>query len=252
MIESLSSFELSAAQWVFAFLSAFVIGVSKAGIKGISIVVVTTMALIFGSKASTGIILPLLIVGDAIAVVYYKRHTEWVYLKKLLPAMIAGVVIGAWIGQGMQEVLFKKVLSGVILFCVISMFWWDRKERMQVKGTWAFSSSMGLISGITTMIGNMAGPISNLYFLAIRLPKNAFIGTAAWLFLIINIFKMPFHIYSWKTITYSTLSLNLILLPAIFLGLWAGVKFVKIINENFYRKMILVLTAIGAIVILFK
>ena len=111
---------------------------------------------------------------------------------------------------------------------------------------------MGIMAGITTMIGNLAGAFSNIFFLAMRLPKNEFIGTAAWLFFIINLFKVPFHIWSWGTITPETLLVDLKLIPGILIGLFVGVRLVKIIKEDFYRKMILVLTAIGAILILLR
>ena len=111
---------------------------------------------------------------------------------------------------------------------------------------------MGILAGITTMIGNLAGAFSNIFFLAMRLPKNEFIGTAAWLFFIVNVFKLPFHVFVWKTITPETLMINLKLAPAIFIGLFIGVRLVKIIKDDFYRKMILVLTAVGAMLILIR
>jgi len=83
-----------------------------------------------------------------------------------------------------------------------------------------------------------------------RLPKNQFIGTAAWLFLILNLFKLPFHIFSWETITIDTLPLILRVLPFVLLGLFATM--VKVIKEHQYRKMILILTAIGALMIFLK
>jgi uncharacterized membrane protein YfcA len=117
---------------------------------------------------------------------------------------------------------------------------------------WWFAGGMGLAAGFTTMIGNLAGAFSNIFFLAMRLPKNQFIGTAAWLFFIINLFKLPFHIWVWETVSLETLSLNLRLIPGIFLGLWVGVHVVKIIKNHHYRKLILILTAIGALMIFFR
>jgi hypothetical protein len=111
---------------------------------------------------------------------------------------------------------------------------------------------MGLSAGFTTMLGNLAGAFSNVFFLAMRLPKNEFIGTAAWLFFFINLFKLPFHIFSWKTITWESIYINLYLVPAIFLGLWAGINILKKINNELFRNMILILTAIGAVIILLK
>ncbi|WP_298478416.1 sulfite exporter TauE/SafE family protein [uncultured Maribacter sp.] len=244
--------EITLTTWALAFISAFIIGVSKSGIKGIAIIIVTLMALAFGAKESTGLIVPLLIVGDIFAVIYYNRHTQWKYIIRFLPWMMLGVLIGVYIGKDLDEKTFKTSMAFVIIGSVIMMYWWDRKESKNVPTHWAFAGSMGIMAGITTMIGNLAGAFSNIFFLAMRLPKNEFIGTAAWLFFIINIFKLPFHIFVWETITLNSFILDLKLIPGIILGLFVGVRIVKIIKDNFYRKMILLLTAIGALLILIR
>jgi hypothetical protein len=109
---------------------------------------------------------------------------------------------------------------------------------------------MGLLAGISTMIGNLAGPFADLYFLAMRLPKQNFIGTAAWLFFIVNIFKLPFHIFVWGTITAHTLLIDLWLLPVVAAGLLSGVWMVSRIHDLRYRKIVIALTGIGALLIL--
>tara|TARA_R110000751_G_scaffold72441_4_gene146844 strand:+ start:598 stop:1353 length:756 start_codon:yes stop_codon:yes gene_type:complete len=244
--------DITITAWTLALTAAFVIGISKAGIKGIAIINVTLMALAFGAKESTGLIVPLLVVGDAFAVIYYNRHAQWKYIVAFLPWMILGILIGTAIGKDLPEKTFKISMSVIILGTVIMMYWWDRKKSKNVPTHWAFAGFIGTMAGITTMIGNLAGAFSNIYFLAMRLPKNEFIGTAAWLFFIVNIFKLPFHFFIWKTITPETLLINLKLVPGIVLGIIVGVRLVKIIKEQFYRKMILVLTAVGAFLILFR
>jgi uncharacterized membrane protein YfcA len=235
-----------------ALTATFVVGISKAGIKGIAVVSVTLMALTFGAKESTGLVVPLLILADIFAVVYYNRHTQWKYIIRFLPWILAGILIGVIIGMDLDEETFKIGMAIIILGSVTMMYWWDRKKSKNVPSHWSFAGFIGILAGITTMIGNLAGAFSNIFFLAMRLPKNEFIGTAAWLFLIINVFKLPFHIWSWETITPETFLVNLKLAPAILLGLFVGVRLVKIIKEDFYRKMILVLTALGAILIMVK
>jgi hypothetical protein len=42
------------------------------------------------------------------------------------------------------------------------------------------------------------------------------------------------------------------LIPAILAGIYVGIRLVKIIREGFFRKMILVLTALGALLLLFR
>jgi uncharacterized protein len=102
------------------------------------------------------------------------------------------------------------------------------------------------------MLGNLAGAFSNIYFLAMRMPKNDFIGTAAWVFLVINLFKLPFQIFYWKNITTNTLYTDLLLLPALIIGFILGLKIVSTIKDDNYRKIVIALTLVGAIVIFFK
>ena len=244
--------DISMTAWALAITAAIVIGLSKAGIKGIAIVNVTLMALAFEARESTGIVVPLLVFGDIFAVIYYNRHARWSYIVRFLPWMVTGILLGVLIGNNLDEKTFKIGMATIILISVAMMYWWDRRKSKKVPTHWAFAGLVGTMAGITTMIGNLGGAFSNIYFLAMRVPKNEFIGTAAWLFLIINILKLPFHVFVWKTITLETFLFDLKLIPGIALGIFFGIKVVKLIKEDFYRKMILVLTALGAFLILLR
>jgi len=245
-------YQLDGYQWALAALAAMIVGISKSGIKGVSIIVVTLLALIFGGKTSTGILLPMLTMGDIFAVWYYRRHAQWKLLLQLLPWMMAGVLVGVWVGKDLPEQLFKQGMAVIILGSVVMMYWWERKKDKSVPRQWWFAGLMGSSAGFTTMVGNLAGAFSNIYFLAMRLPKNEFIGTAAWLFFIINLFKLPFHVFVWETVSWQSLSLNIRLFPALALGLFLGIKLVEQIKETAYRHMILILTALGALLILLR
>ena len=131
-------------------------------------------------------------------------------------------------------------------------YYWQKNKNKKVPTHWSFAASTGLLAGFSTMVGNLAGAFSNIYFLAIKLPKNEFIGTAAWLFFIINLFKVPFHIWVWKTINLESLKISLTLIPAVISGLILGVFLVKKINNDKYRKLILIFTGLGGLVILFQ
>jgi uncharacterized protein len=246
----LSSF--SATSLVLVFAGAFIIGLAKAGLKGIDMLNVTLMALVFGGKASTGIVLPLLCAADIAAVLYYNRHAQWKHFWKLLPWMAAGILIGVYAGKDLDEIVFRRVMAVIIILTVVIILIMEFRKSVNVPTHPLFAASTGIAAGIATMLGNLAGAFSNLYFLAMRLPKNNFIGTAAWLFLVINLFKLPFQVFYWKNITISSLQADLLLLPALALGFWAGVKIVKRIKDDNYRKTVIVLTLIGAVVIFLK
>jgi uncharacterized membrane protein YfcA len=235
-----------------ALLGAFILGASKSGLKGMGIVVVTLMAFAFNAKASTGILLPLLISADILAVSYYNRHAKWKYLLRFLPWMIAGVVVGAVVGKDLPEEMFKRGMAIIILISVVIMFSWERLDKNQIPHTLWFAGTTGFTAGFTTMIGNLAGAFSNIFFLALKIPKNEFIGTAAWLYFIINLFKLPFHVFSWGTITLDSLKTDIYLFPAVLVGFLIGIRVVKHFKEKQYRNFILIMTAFGALVMLLR
>ena len=213
---------------------------------------VTLMALVFGGKTSTGIVLPLLCVADIAAVMYYHRHAQWKYFWKLLPWMAIGILIGVYTGKDLNEAVFRKIMALIIIITAIIMVIMELRKRYKIPTHKLFVAGTGLVSGFTTMLGNLAGAFSNIYFLAMRLPKNDFIGTAAWVFLVINLFKFPFQVWYWKNITIVSLQTDLLLLPALVLGFWAGLEIVARIKDDNYRKVVIVLTLIGAIFIFMK
>ena len=238
--------------WLLILTSAFIIGMWKAGIKGLDMLTVTFMAIVFGSKSSTGVVLPLLSAADIAAVIYYNRHAQWSHFWKIIPWMAIGVLLGVWVGKDMNEHVFRSVMAGIILVTIIIVLVMEYRKSTNVPTHSAFAATTGLAAGFTTMIGNLAGAFSNLYFLAMRVDKNSFIGTAAWIFLIINMFKLPFQVFYWKNITTSTLEVDLYLIPALALGFWAGVVLTGKIRDEQYRKLVIVLTLIGSVMMLLK
>lgn len=242
----------SVIDWVLIALSAFIIGLSKAGLKGIDMLNVTLMAIVFGGKASTGVVLPLLCVADIMAVMYYNQHAQWRHFWRIIPWMVAGVLIGVVVGKNLDEIVFRRIMAVIIVLTVAIMVALEFRKNKSIPSNRLFAAGTGLFAGFATMLGNLAGAFSNVYFLAMRMPKNHFIGTAAWLFLVINHFKLPFQVLYWKNITAATLLTDLLLLPLLGAGFWIGIRIVAGIKDDGYRKLVLVLTVIGAVVIFFK
>ena len=242
----------SITQWILIFLASFIIGMSKAGLKGVDMLSVTLMAFVFGSKSSTGIVLPLLCMADIAAVMYYNRHAQWKHFWKLVPWMMAGILLGVYLGKDMNETLFRKIMAVIIMITIVIVLYMEYRKSTDVPKHPLFAASTGLAAGFTTMLGNLAGAFANLYFLAMRMPKNDFIGTAAWIFLFINLFKLPFQIFFWKNITQQSLQTDMVLIPTLALGFWLGLQLVGKIKDEHYRKLVIALTLIGCIMMLVK
>ena len=237
--------------WGCGILAAVLIGMGKTGLSGAGNLAIPLMAILFGGKPSTGIILPMLCMADIFGVMYYHRHAEWKHILKLMPWALGGLFIALIIGKYISDHTFKTIIGITVLASVALMFWQDfRKEKFEMPEKKWFSPVFGITGGFATMIGNAAGPIMAIYLQSMRLPKNSYIGTGAWFFLIINYTKVPLQVIFWKNITWNSFSFNLMLLPAIAMGAFLGVKLVNMLPEKAYRIFILASTGISALFLL--
>jgi uncharacterized membrane protein YfcA len=240
--------ELSLSQWLLAILAALGIGVGKAGFAGVSMFHVIIFAFLFGARDSTGVVLPMLIVGDVCAVVAFRQHARWDFVRRMLPPAGLGVVLGWAAMHRLSDAAFKPLIGAIILtLCVMQL---ARMQRPQwfasVPHTAWFAWAMGLLAGLTTMLANAAGPIMALYFLAVALPKLEFVGTSAWFFLVLNLFKVPFSAQL-GLIHGGTLLLNAALIPAIVAGLVAGRWLVLRVSQRVFDGLLLAFVAAAAL-----
>ncbi|MFC2080043.1 sulfite exporter TauE/SafE family protein [Bacteroidota bacterium] len=242
--------ELDGISLLFVLVSAFLVGASKAGIKGVGLIIVPLMAGVYGAKASTGIVLPMLILADIMAVIYYRKNVSWKYIKKLIPWAFVGIVIGVITGELIDENNFRWLLGGIIILMLFVLIINDIRKSEKIPDNRIFASGMGLSGGFATMVGNAAGPVFSIYLLAMRLPKKEFIGTGAWFFFIINLSKVPFHLFTWETINGKTLLADIILFPVIAIGMYAGIKIVNLLPEKIYRYFVIGMTLLAAIMML--
>jgi uncharacterized membrane protein YfcA len=240
--------DLTPSQWLLATLAAFGIGVGKAGFAGVSMFHVIVFAFLFGARDSTGVVLPMLIVGDVCAVAAFRQHARWDFVRRMLPPAGLGVVLGWAAMQRLSDAAFKPLIGAIIL--ALAMLQLARMQRPQwfaevPHATW-FAWTMGLLAGLTTMLANAAGPIMALYFLAVTLPKLEFVGTSAWFFLVLNLFKVPFSAQL-GLIHGGTLLLNAALIPAIIAGLIAGRWLVLRIAQRIFDGLLLAFVAAAAL-----
>lgn len=241
---------LSAAHWTLIAICSILVGMSKTGVPGVSMVVVPAMAMIFGGKASTGVLLPILITADFFAVLYYHRHAEWKPLLRALPWAFAGLILAVWIGTLVNDKQFKLIIAWSVIFSLILMVWNDVGHKKQdLPNHPLFAAIFGILGGFATMIGNVAGPVFAIYLLAMHLPKKNYIGTTAWFFAIINITKFPLQLLAWNNIHLDTIIIDLMAIPFVLLGAVVGIRMVRRINEQVYRWAVLVLTFVSALLI---
>lgn len=225
---------------------------AKTGVHGTGILAVPLLATVFGGQQSTGILLPMLMLADVMGVVYYHRHASWHHLKLLFPWAALGVVVGTLVGSYINDEVFKLIMGAIILISVFIMIWLEKSSHQEeVPTNTLFAHGMGIAGGFTSMVGNLAGSVMGIYLLSTRLPKNAYIGTAAWFFMVVNWFKFPFHVFVWHTISINTLLFDLVTLPVILLGAYLGIVIIKKVSEKIFRWFIIVMTLVAAMGMIF-
>lgn len=240
--------DLTTLDILLVALGAAGVGFSKSGFAGVGMIHVVIFAFVFGARASTGILLPLLIVGDLCAVRLFGAQVQWPYFRRLLWPAIGGVLIG-WLLLGRLDETAVKPLVGSIILGLTSVQLgriWRPNLFEHVPHTAWFAWSLGLLAGVTTMLANAAGPVIALYLLAVALPKYQLIGTSAWFFLVLNVLKVPLSA-SLGLIDFGSLALNVALAPFVVLGLIAGRWLVHRIPQRLFDSILLACTAIAAL-----
>ena len=237
---------MDAATLVLAALSALLVGMAKNGVPGIGILAVPLMATAFPAKASVGLLLPILIVGDVFAIIHFRRHAEWSKLWGLFPWVLVGGVVGALTLARVEDGQLKPMLGVLVLVMLAlellrSRYGWTGYVRHPL-----FTVGIGVAAGFATVVGNEAGPIMGMYLLGKGTPKAQFVGTAAWFFFLVNCSKVPVY-FGLDMMSGQSLLFDAAMIPAVAVGALAGVRLFHLIPQKIFNGMILVLTAVAAV-----
>jgi uncharacterized membrane protein YfcA len=238
-------------QWIISILCALMIGFTKAGIPGSGILVPLLAASIMPARESTGFVLPMLIMADIFAIFYWRRHVEWKQLIRLMPWAWLGIFSG-FLGMSHISNTHLRIFIGILILILMGISWLTGKafSENRMPEHWLFAAVLGILAGSTSMMANAAGPVMVIYLMAMRLPKENFIGTSAWFFWIVNLSKLPFS-QKLDLINLQSFQTNLALLPCIIFGGIIGIFLVHRISQNIFNRAVQLLAVAGALFLIF-
>lgn len=266
--------DLTTTQWIVLVFTAYVYGFNKTGLVGSAIITTPLLLLNFTPGQSLGIVLPLLVIADITTVILLRHSAVWSLILQSLPWSMAGICLGwllarhATAMEGMSgHILLKKTIAAVLVFLVLLGFYLrirrNRAARAQAAGTlpdapeapeklrsktW-LAVGMGILGGVATMLANTSGPAYVTYLMPFKLTVRQFLGTAAWLFLVLNVSKLPFSLQL-GFVNLDTLRINLYLLPALAIGLVTGRMVASRISKNAFDNVVQFLALAGALYLL--
>ncbi|MBF8174630.1 sulfite exporter TauE/SafE family protein [Streptomyces olivaceus] len=253
--------------WQFAALAfaALLVGFSKTAVSGANTVSLAIFAAVLPARASTGILLPVLIAGDVLAVLTYRRHAHWPTLWRLFPAVAVGVVVGTLFLVWADDAIVRTSIGVILLFMAGVTVWRRRRDAANAAAADSAAAgrpdgsasragrvkarSYGVLGGFTTMVANAGGPVMSMYLLSAGFRKLGFLGTSAFFFLIVNVSKLPFSA-GLGLIDGRSLLLDAVLVvfvvPGALLGKWAVTR----INQRLFERLVIAATIVGGLQLL--
>jgi uncharacterized membrane protein YfcA len=228
-------------------LAAVLIGVNKTGVPGLGMIPVLLLADFFEPRESTGLQLVMLGLADILAVIYYRRQADWKIVLRLMPWALLGIGLGILTLKFVADDTMKPVLAWTILFMVVFSYVAKYiKNADKMPDHWAFSAFFGMLAGLTTHVANAAGPVMAIYLLSMKLEKKAYIGSAAWYFLILNWLKIPIFAYEGR-ITFSSIKADITMIPLLVAGAALGIVLLNKLPQKRFEQIVQGLAALGAL-----
>lgn len=249
------------SQWLVLMVAAFLQGMSKGGVPGLTVLAIPFVAMVIPGKASTGLVLPMLVVGDLFALAYWRRSVCVRDLMRAFPWALVGVLVGWRLLGRINDAWMQPVVGATVLLILgIQVYRKLRKDNANAKtneGTrqaairrHGFAVFMGSLGGITTMLANAAGPVIGAYLLSLRLSKETFLGTCAWFFFLLNWVKVPFMVDQ-GMITRGSLVTNALMVPALVVGVVCGIFVARRVKQKTFEWMVIVLAGLASLKLLF-
>lgn len=263
-LPSCDHLEMTAA---LLLVAAFIVGFSKTAIGGLAMVSVAIFAGLMPARESTAALLLVLLVGDVIAVWHYRHECDWTILRRLVPAVLPGILLGALFLAWVNDVVLRRTIGAILFTLAAQQFWilWRSRRRAGAATTTSTNTerttdqagrhsrlaaaAAGVGAGFTTMAANAGGGVMTLYLTAQRVQKLRFLGTGALFFFGINLCKLPFSA-ALGLFSEPMLVRTLWLAPAVIAGAWIGLHAARRLTEAWFSISVVGVTAISAIALL--
>ncbi len=223
-------------------------GISKGGFgSGAAFASGVLLATVFDPATALGIMLPLLMLIDALTLRPFWRRWHGPSATALIVGGVPGVGLGIALfsvaNDDVLRLLIASVALGFVAWRVSGHLGWAEVRAAPFR--WGSALATGVFAGFTSFISHAGGPPVAVFLLSQGLSKTAFQATTVIAFAVVNVFKaVPYAAMGF--FTPETLTLGLWLAPAAVLGTWIGVKAHHLFPERvFFGLTYVLLTATG-------
>ena len=234
--------------WILA-AGAVIIGINKTAIPALGALVVVMFTQFFDAATASAAVLPLLCVGDVLAVIWYRRQANWKFVLNLLPWAFAGLILGMLVVRGITNTNILGIAIAVIILAVQALSLTRGKIQNKIdswRGSVGMAAVFGILAGFTTQVANAAGPVMAIYLVLMKFSKEEYIGSAAWYFLILNWIKLPLFALDGR-LTWAVLRMVPGMVIFLILGSAIGILLLKNLSQKNFTRIIQLLTGLCAL-----
>lgn len=221
--------------WIVAVAAVFTVGLSKSGlVASMGLIAVPLLAQVMPPRDAAGMMLPLLLVMDVIAIWTYRREADWRILWIMIPGAMVGTIVG-WVLWSIVTDAVVNLLVGVIsvAFVIWALSPLTKKIVANAHPSKPWGTFWGGMAGFTSFISHTGGPPFQIYVLPQRPTPMVYSGTTAFFFGIVNTSKLiPYGFLGQLNV--SNLTAALFLAPVAIAGVLVGVALVKRISTALF------------------
>jgi uncharacterized membrane protein YfcA len=234
-------------------VAALLVGFAKTAIGGVGSIAIAIFALVLPTKESTAAILLLLLVGDVVAVWHYRRDADLGMLKRLIPAVLPGLALGALFLAWVDDTTLRRAIGALLLVLAAMqlVLTWRSPDTTRVGSSMATAIGTGAAAGFATMTANAAGPVMTLYLVAQGVEKRRFLGTSALFFFGVNLCKVPFSV-GLGLFGAETLRRTALLAPLVLVGTWIGLHTARRLSQTRFDQAVLAATVVSALALVVR
>lgn len=233
--------------WALGIPAVILMGLAKGGFIGVGTLAIPMMALAVSPVQAAAVLLPLLIVQDAVGVWSYRRTWNRRIMLIFMPGGFIGLAIGYWYAATLSEAWILMAVGLISLLFGVQRLWVERHGRAAPSHRlpdW-IGVLLGVGSGVGSQIAHAGGPPFLLYVLPQRLQRDEFVGTTIVLFATLNWIKVGTY-SALGQFTPANLLASAVLMPIAIAATFAGVWLVRRVEpERFYLIVNMLMALLG-------
>jgi uncharacterized protein len=242
---------------ILVLIIGLLIGLSKGGFGGpVPVALITPLlSQVMPAAQAVGLVLPLLIVGDMIALRIYWGQWDIQRVRMMLPWAVVGIIMGGalliLLADNKQDLLLRRILGVFTLVMVLYKVGSDALKTVEYQPRNWHGYVAGWASGFGSALANVGAPPYTAYMLLQNVSPTSFMGTTSLFFAIVNLLKLPITLLSSNVLNLHLIASIIWVIPIIPVGSWLGKRFVAWVNPKIFERMMLFILFVMSLYMLF-